>query len=229
MTLVDLSGGRDLQVANSLISRIRVADQEIYRGPYRTDFEDGRMPFALARSTASIVPVNTELSPVHSGVRSVRYGRDTASHGARVDPSLDWKRGDVVSTWLMFIPPGEEVPNQARLGGICINDADTGTYWTAALDTRNGTTSTASIQIRDGVVASGTWGAQGSERVELNTWFRLEAWVDNESVRARFFSASGTLLAGLARPITGPVPTRLQFGLYSYGHTIFDDYQVIPA
>lgn len=228
MVRLDLSQARSLRVAGKPVERVRHLGQDVYVGEHFRDFEDGVMPFLTSKNSAGVVPVNTELSPVRSGVRSIRYGQDTASHGARVDNTLDWRRGDQAEAWVMLMPNTEANPNQARLGGICVNDADTGVYWCVCLDTRNGSGSTSAIQVRNNVSVSGVWSNPTSERIEVGKWYRLQVWVDATRVAVWVFNEAGVQIGGLGATVD-VAPSRIQFGLYSYGWTVFDDYRVSPG
>lgn len=228
MGRLDLSAAQELRVAGQPVSRVRHLGQDVYVGPYTNDFEDGSMPFTVPKSSAGIVPVNTDLSAVRSGTRSVRFGQESASHGARVDGALQWRRWDVAETWLLLMPQTEANPAQARLGGITVEDRDSGSYWTCSLDSRNGTGSNAPMQIRTGVDLGGAWAGSTSERIVHQTWYRLRVWVEPTRLAMQVFNEAGTLIGGTARVMDG-LPTRIQFGIYSYGWTVFDDYCVSPG
>lgn len=202
---------------------------------FATSFEAGDQPFTTVRNNSTGVALsNVDTSPTRTGVRSLRYGMGSPSHAARTDATRTWKQGDLIEVWVQLQPQTAEAPNEARLGGICIANADTSDFFGVLLDIRNASSgATAALQIRENISSAATSTATGvatTERIAVSTWYRLVVSLTGTQVVGKVYSTAGALIGTVERTLTSFAhPTRIQAGLYSYGWSVFDDYSVTPV
>lgn len=191
---------------------------------FATGFENDVQPFTTQTQGYAETQVLAD-GTSWSGGKLLRLSAPGQSHHVQTMPG-EYATGTKVSSWVRL------GPSATSLAGVALADPNSGNFYVITTDNRNGSGSSANLQIRNGINTTGVATGTAPITISSGIWYRIVGWFDGGFIRAELYDTNGTLQATATHttPQNGTWTT-FRAGVYGYtsasgNYEEYDDFLV---